>query len=314
MNRHIHARIWPHVALACLCMVGPCYGKDSFYAHDPAEERSLIEFVRNHPEIDFSTYVTNGVPLLRYVTLCNYTNFLAFVEDARGAIRAYKPMGPEPTLLESARAFQLQDATDYLARIRPDWVFGTPHGPSVFSSVLLRDDVQQAKRFLDIGACVDAYRGKQDYIWMDEACHGSLELYELIRSRGERFGWDRPFSADRRRELLSKYSGDALHLHANALLRADGSRIDFLMAPDGTAISEKSLREIEDAIKAAGTRCHGTVLMIFHTPNAEPTNFRMEEIVDRANVAVVRIPAGMESTPAAWPMEYLPYQSESESE
>lgn len=289
-----------------LFIVGHCYGKESFYAHDAEEEKALIEFVRNHPEIDFSTYATNGMPILKYVTLCNYTNFLVFAEDTRGAIRAYKPIENEPTLLECAMVSKLQEATDYLASVRPDWVF-EGGANSAISGAMLENNVQQVQKFLDLGVDVNAHRGAMGFMFMDIARNSGMDMYELLRSRGARFGWEKPFSATLRQGLFIKYSGDALNLYTNALAQADGARIDFAIDADGNTISKSSLTDIEGMINTVGARCNGTILMIFHTPNAEPANFHMEEIVDRANVAVVRIPAGMESSPDEWPMEYLPY-------
>ena len=307
MNRNIITRLWPHILCGYLFTCAHCYGKDSFYAHDPAEEQSLIEFVRNHPDIDFSTYLTNGVPILRYVTLCNYTNFLVFVEDTRGAISSYNPIGPEPTLLEFAMNSKFQGVIDYLASVRPDWVFEPHGGFTAISSAMLEDNVLQVEKFLNMGVDVHSNRWNKDLVWIDTARDGSVALYELLRSRGARFGWDRPFRTILRQELWEKYSGEVVHLYTNKLGLPDNSSVDFVIDPDGHTVSSATLNEIKKAIATVGARCNGTVLMMFHTPNAEPVNFRLEEIVDRVNVAIVRIPSGMESSPGDWPMEYLPY-------
>ena len=300
-------RLWLLLICGCLFISGRCYGKDSFYAHDDSEEQELIEFVRNHPEIDFSTYLTNGVPILKYVTLCNYTNFLVFVEETRGAISAYKPIQYEATLLEYAMVSEFQNAIDYLASVRTDWVFEPQDGFTAITSAMMQDNVQQAEKFLNLGVDVQSNRWNTDHVWMDTAGDGSLAMYELLRSRGARFGWDRPFRTERRQELWTKYSGEVVHLYTNKLVMPDGTYVDIVMETNSQAISADTLKGIEQAITTVVLRCKGTVLIMFHTPNAEPVNFRMEEIVDRANVAVVRIPAGMESSPETWPMEYLPY-------
>ena len=291
----------------CLFRNSLCYGKESFYAYDEAEQTELIEFVQSHPEIDFATYQTNGMPIIRYAASCNYAGFLSYVEEAGSAISRYTFEGIEPPPLAMAMYYQAHEAIDYLASVRPDWVFEPFDGGTVFTSAMRQDNVQQVEKFLNLGVDVHSNRWDKDHIWMDTASNGSLALYELLRSRGARFGWDWPFSAARRQELLAKYSTELLNLYSNALVLPGGSRIDFVLGPDGVHVSEPTLAAIEGAIRTVGVRCKGTVLMVFHMPNAEPSNFNMEEVVDRANIAVIRIPAGMESTPNVWPMEYLPH-------
>ena len=307
MNRNIIARLCLLFLCDFIFISGHCYGKDSFYAHDEAEEIELIEFVRNHPEIDFATYQTNGMPIIRYAASCNYASFLSCVEEAGSAISRYTFEGIEPPPLAMAMNYQAHEAIDYLASVRPDWVFEPFDGGTVFTSAMMQDNVQQVEKFLNLGVDVQSNRWNKDHVWMDTAGDGSMAMYELLRSRGARFGWDRPFRTERRQELCTKYSGEVLHLYTNKLVMPDGTYVDIVMEPNSQTTSAATIEEILQAVKTVGARCKGTVLMMFHTPNAEPVNFRMEEIVDRANVAIVRIPAGMESTPETWPMEYLPY-------
>ena len=284
-----------------------CPGKESVYAHDEQEEAELIQFVDENPGVDISTYITNGMRIIRYAALCNYTNFLCHVEATQGAVSRYTPGENEPSPLELAMEFNLQEATDYLASIRHDWVLERLNGPSLISVAIMNDNVLQTEKFLDIGVDVNAYRGVMGFPWMDMACKGSIGMYELLRSRGARFGGKRPLSVGRRQELLAKYSDEMLHLYTNALVLPSGSSIDFVLNADGVSVTDSTLAEIDEAISTVGSRCNGTALMVVHTPSAVPVHIRMDEIVDRINVAVVRIPEGMESAPENWPMEFLPY-------
>jgi len=291
-----------------------CYGKDSFYAHDEAEEQELIEFAKNHPEIDFASYMTNGMPIIRYAASCNYSSFLSYIEEMDGAISRYTFEGIEPPPLAMAMIYQAQETIDYLASVRRDWVFDPYDGGTVFTTAMMQDNILQVEKFLNLGLDVHSNRWNKNYVWMDTASDGSLPIYELLRSRGARFGMDYPFRTELRQKLLSKYSGEILNLYTNALVLPGGARIDFVLGPDGETVLDATLAEIEAALITVGTRCKGTVLVVLHTPDAEPAGFRMEEIADRTNIAVVRIPFGQESSPETWPMEYLPYISESAPE
>jgi hypothetical protein len=294
-----------------------CSGKDSFYAHDEAEESRLIQFVTNHPEIDFTTYISypyagvektaDNFPFVAYAVACNYPNLLTTLETHNTAISRYTLGELEPSLLELAMTMDSHDVIDLLIQKRPEWINDfSKSGMSPLDSAIIRGNVTLAKKLLEANPNQSQQRGGAGLPWMDYGVEGGIDMYVLLRNRGARFGFTGPLPTALRQQLAARYSGEMLHLYTNALALPSGTRIDFAMAPDRALASEDTVAEVTDALKTVSARCHGTVLVVFHTSNAEPAGLRMEMIAEDENIAIVRIPTGAESDFDSWPAEYLP--------
>ena len=307
--------VWIWVSCA-----GPCFGKEGadFYVHDEAEQSEMIEFVKGHPEIDFATYTTYPYksisgewPFITYAAMCNYPVLLTYLEDSTRAVSRYALGESEPSPLEMAMLQKAEAAIDVLAKARPEWVVESRDGNPPIVSAIIQENVSLVEKFLDLGLDVNAHRGGDlGFVWMDHARLGSLEMYELFRSRGARFDMPKALSPGLRKQLLKKYSTQVCHLYTNEVVFPDGSRMNFLVETNRlnfTEMSASTMDALSAGLVALGNQCKGTLMMVFHTDNAEPPpSLDLKLLIQRLNLAVVRIPVGLEAKPEDWPEEYLP--------
>ncbi len=300
---------------------GFCFGKEGtdFYVHDEAEQSEMIEFVKGHPEIDFSTYTTYPYksisgewPFITYAAMCNYPVLLTYLEETTRAGSRYAFGESEPSPLEMAMLQKAEAALDVIATIRPQWLVESRTSYAPIKFLIMSNDTRRIEKYLDLGLDVNMPNqgGGFGLSWMDLARRQSMEMYELIRSRGGRFSLRSGLSFQMRKNLLEKYSAQVCHLYTNAMAFPDGSRVEFMVETNWLGSLELTIPTV-DAISRSlailGEQCKGTVLIVFHTDNAEPPPILdLKLLIQRLNLAVVRIPVGLEAKPEDWPEEYLP--------
>lgn len=256
---------------------------------NPEEEAKLIEQVKAHPEIDYAVgqvtlegeMSTNGGLRLVYKAAHeDYTNLLVVMEQQDRAVSRYETPEGQQTPMDLAFAGKAFGAVELFARLRPDWLNPPPsRGTPQVILYVWKNDVELTRMLLDWGANVDS-RGVNANTPMEMAGSKSIEMYELIRSRGGKCSFEnralRKWNPEVRNQVIEKYRPLMCHLISNRLELANGEWValppkELIASPAGgpsfpswRELTSDERYQVEKALQKVGEQCGGTVLLAYH--------------------------------------------------
>lgn len=306
------------------------------------EEAEWMNFVRQHPGLDYATYRIaaedthrqeyQGQTLLVVAVACNYTNLIGLLESRHRVVSRLKPPATEgANLLLRAMAWQSFGAMEQIARLRPDFLVpGEGERPLTYHALAL-GNMDLMERLLEWGVDVDCpipWRGATLMDLVKNDPHG----FELVRRHGGRrtlppvgfFECESFVPKPYRLRMVQRNMDKAACLYSNRIEFTNGVIIplpdyeiltleeQFLIRARWKEMAQADQDRLEMELKELGRQSERLVLFRCQNGGVYHLQPHIEPILNRLNLVGLYLQKTGTDSPYIRPYDFCPFVEEAE--